>query len=148
MNKSVIAMAFIVATTSGCTVFVRTNPVAVASASRIPPDRALMFQEKKPGSYLMTITRDEGFMGGGCFIGLEVDGKLSARFNPGDTASFYIPTATPAMQVVPDPLGQGLCGIGGWTPVPENYVLKANQDNLFRISLGAYRRPRLLPALK
>lgn len=87
-------------------------------------------------------------MGGGCHIGLEINGMLAARFSPGEAAIFYVPSASPPMQVIPDPLGKGLCGIAGWTPVPETYTLKAEQDNIFRISLGAYRRPRLVPMFK
>lgn len=147
MNKSFIFIAIIVVTTTGCTMFARTNPVAVGSASKASSDRVLMYQEKVPEYFLMTVTRDEGIMGSACFIGLEINGKLAARFDPRETVSFYIPSATPALQVVRDPFGRGLCS-SEWTPVQETYELKAKQNNLFRISLGAYRRPRLLPAFK
>jgi hypothetical protein len=130
---------------SGCTVFVRTNQVSAISAARVPANRVLTFQEKLPNSFVLQVTRDEGFMGGGCYIGLEIEGYLAGRFDTGETATFYLPTSTPKISVVPDPFGRGLCGIAGWTPVPENYVIKNSGSNLYRISLGAYRRPRLLP---
>lgn len=143
-----IALALLVFTTSGCTMLVRTNPVSVTSATSVPSDRVLIYQVQRPEYFTMTVTRDEGVMGSGCFIGLEIDGKLAARIDPSETAKFYIPSPKPTMRVLQDPYGQGLCGVFSWTPVEENYILKPEQNNLFRISLGAYRRPRLVPALQ
>jgi hypothetical protein len=127
---------------------VRTNPVAVSAAKQVPADRLLAYQERKPEYKTLLVTRDEGFMGGGCYIGLEIDGNLAGRFDPEETATFYIPSTKPEMRVIPDPFGKGLCSIAGWTPVEEHYDLKVEQSNIFRISLGAYRRPRLLPSLR
>lgn len=144
--RALVAFFICTAMLSGCTVFVRTNQVSTSSAVQVPVDRVLAFQDKQPDSFVLQVTRDEGFMGGGCYIGLEIEGSLAGRFDTGETATFYLSTSTPKMSVIPDPLGRGLCGISGWTPVPENYVLKSSGLNLYRISLGAYRRPRLLPA--
>lgn len=147
VSKFVVGVIFCVCTVmlSGCTAFVRTNQVSATAAQQVPADRVLAFQDKQLNSFVLQVTRDEGFLGGGCYIGLEIEGSLAGRFDTAETATFYLPTSTPKMSVIPDPLGKGLCGIAGWTPVPENYVLKSSSPNLFRISLGAYRRPRLLP---
>ena len=147
-SKLTAALVFVNCTIllSGCTVFVRTNQVSATSAHQVPADRVLKFQQKQTNSFKFQVTRDEGFMGGGCYIGLEIDGSLAGRFDTGETATFYLPTSTPKMSVVPDPLGRGLCGISGWTPVQENYVMRDSGPNLYRISLGAYRRPRLFHA--
>lgn len=145
MKHTLIIFALLTMTTTGCTVFVRTNPVSSTVADQVPFDRILSYQEKTPNSFLITVTRDEGFMGSGCFLGLEIEGVLAGRFGREETATFSVPTSTPRIRVIPDPLGGGLCALATWNPVEENYQLKATQDNYFRISLGGSRRPRLLP---
>jgi hypothetical protein len=113
----------------------------------VPTERLLAYTTAKEGYAKVSVTRDAGFMGGGCYVGLVVEGVLAARFDAGETAEFYVPTGDSNMAVVPDPQGRGLCSGAGWYPVPEHYALKADRLNLFRISFGAYRRPRLLPAV-
>lgn len=131
---------------SGCTMFVHTLPVPYQAGKAVPADRVLAYQEQASGYAHMVVTRDKGVMGSGCYIGVVIAGKLAGRFGPSETASFYVPANTTDMATVPDPKGRGLCKLG-WNPVPEHYVLKTDGLNLFRISLGAYRRPRLTPAV-
>lgn len=131
---------------SGCTVFVRTESVPHETARPAPADRVLAYQEQKETYVPLVVTRDAGFMGGGCYIGVVIEGTLVARLDPGETATFYAPPGDTNMGAVPDPQARGLCAMG-WDPVPEHYVLKVDRPNLFRISLGAYRRPRLVPAV-
>ena len=148
LKKSMISIALIVVfICSGCTVFVRTNATPYADAKKLPIERLLAYTEKKEGFAKLTVTRDEGFMGSACYIGLVISGTLAARFDPGETAEFFLPSGTANMAVVPDPQATGVCSVGGWDPVPEQYIIKENMLNLYRISLGAYRRPRLLPAV-
>ncbi|WP_157221438.1 hypothetical protein [Herbaspirillum sp. YR522] len=130
---------------SGCTAMVRTNQVDAEAAKPVPTDRLIAYQINNPGDVVLEVTRDEGFMGGGCFIALEIEGVLAGRFDPEETATFYVPSITPKLRVIPDPYGRGLCGIG-WSPVDEHYDLRPAGRNAYRISLGAYRRPRLLPS--
>jgi hypothetical protein len=125
-------------------------------ARQVPDDRLLAYQEKAPDSRLLIVTRDKGPFGVGCFIGLEINGVLSGRFDPEESAQFYIPSSEPAMRVVPDPIGKGLCSSRSWRPVDEYYVLSAKFPNIFRISVGGAnwpprdnkdRAPRLLPSM-
>lgn len=44
-----------------------------------------------------------------------------------------------------DPDGNLLCGADDLNPVFETQQIRKDQENLFRISFGAWRRPRLLP---
>ena len=132
---------------SGCTAFVRTNASPHATANTVPADRILAYSEQQEGYAAMTVTRDEGFMGGGCYLGLVIEGKIAARFDPNETATFFVPPGERNMAVVPDPEGRGLCSVGGWDPVAEKYTIQIGVPNHYRISLGAYRRPRLLPSV-
>jgi len=131
---------------SGCTTIGRTLPTPHEAGIPAPADRLLAFQEQIDGYAHMVVTRDKGFVGSGCYIGVVIAGKLAARLGPSETADFYVPADTTDMAAVPDPKGRGLCS-AGWDPVPEHYTLKPEGMNLFRISLGAYRRPRLTPAI-
>lgn len=130
---------------SGCTAIVRTNQTEAGAAKTVPSERRLAYQTNSPQFFRLDVTRDEGFMGGGCYIALEIDGALAGRFDTEEMGTFYVPSATPKLRVIPDPMGKGLCALGGWNPVAENYKLIRDKPNRYRISLGAYRRPRLLP---
>lgn len=110
--------------------------VSLDDAKKVPGDRLLAYQEKIHEYRLLIVTRDKSFQGGGCFVGLEINGVLSGRFDPEESARFYVPSSEPAMRVVPDPLARGLCSVGGWTPVEQHYFLSTNSDNAFRITRG------------
>ena len=132
---------------ASCTMFGATEPVPRDTAKAVPPERILAYTDKKDGYVSVFVTRDAGIMGSGCYIGLVVDGTLAGRFGTTETAEFFLPVGESDMAVVRDPHGRGLCAIGSWNPVPEHYVIRADAPNLFRISLGAWRRPRLLPTV-
>lgn len=112
------------------------TPVSSRDAREVPNDRLLAYQEETPGNRLLIVTRDKAFQGGGCFVGLEINGVLSGRFDPEESARFYIPTSEAAMRVVPDPLARGLCFFGGWTPMDQHFNLSGHSENIFRITLG------------
>jgi hypothetical protein len=126
----------------------RATPVSLSDARQVPNDRLLAYQEETPGYRLLLVTRDKSFQGGGCFVGLEINGVLSGRFDPEESARFHIPTSEAAMRVVPDPLARGLCFFGGWTPMDQHFDLSGNSENIFRITLGArtgFRMFQVLP---
>jgi hypothetical protein len=146
-HAAILAAAICALSVTGCTMFIRTAAVPIAEAFPVPGERLLAYVEKQDGFATVEVTRDAGFMDGGCYIGLVIAGKLAARFDTQETAEFHVPAGESNMAVVRDPLGRGLCSFGAWEPVPEHYLLKPDSPNLFRISSGAYRRPRLLPAV-
>lgn len=147
MIKALSVLCTIVLLTTGCTMFVRTNAVPSSTAEQVPANRILAYTEEVDGFARMTVTRDEGFMGGGCYLALVISGEVAARFNPKETATFFVPPGDTNMAVTPDPSGRGLCAIGSWDPVLERYTIQLDTPNLYRISLGAYRRPRLTPSV-
>ncbi|MDR3410631.1 MAG: hypothetical protein P4L87_06770 [Formivibrio sp.] len=152
MNRGLLLVSTICVSaiiSSGCT----TSPVSVSNAIDVPPERLLAFQDQGEHDIKITITRDKGILMSGCYLGVEIEGVLAGRFNPKETADFYIPTNKPRLSAVYDPLGQGLCsgpkpGTWGYNPVEEHYVLSEIRPNLFRISLGSGSPPRLFPVKK
>ncbi|TVT77478.1 MAG: hypothetical protein FHP92_04720 [Denitromonas halophila] len=145
-NKKTLVVVLSLAVLSGCAGSITTNPISINSAKPVPADRLLAFQGASEGLVKITITRDSGFLGGGCFIGFALAGQFAARFDPEEKAEFYIEPGKVQMSAVPDPQGQGLCGAGGWDPVIERYDIAPNETNIFRISMGMYRRPRVTRA--
>ena len=57
---------------SSCTLLGRTEPVPRSAGKPVPPERLLAYTEKKDGYVSFAVTRDAGFMGSGCFIGLVI----------------------------------------------------------------------------
>ncbi|MCW9716749.1 hypothetical protein [Avibacterium sp. 21-594] len=123
-----------------------TTPVFLQDAKPVPENRVLAFKEYNPEYAKVTITRDAGALGSGCYLGVMYRQTLLARFDPKENATFYIPEGEWKFAVTPDPMGRGLCsGAMGFNPAVEIQKIEKNKENLFRISSGPYRRPRLLP---
>lgn len=125
----VIALASILA---GCA----TTPTPLSAATSVPAERVLAFQQKNADDVAtVVVTRDSGFLGGGCFYALWLNGTLSARFNPGESASFYLLPGEHLLKVGRDPMGQGLCALdpNEWTQ--RETIMKAKEVKRFRLSI-------------
>lgn len=59
-----------------------TSPVVLQKATQVPPDRILAQSEYNPDYAKVTIVRDSGFQGGGCYLGVMYRQTLLARFDP------------------------------------------------------------------
>ncbi|MFK3718626.1 hypothetical protein [Pseudomonas fulva] len=67
---------------SGCS----TSPMPSSEASKVPDSRIFAFSAKDQAR--LVVTRDSGFLAGGCNYELYIDGKLAAEFAAGETAEF------------------------------------------------------------
>lgn len=92
---------------SGCVM-----PTKQAPAERVTPapgDRIFAIDEQAQPTGTIVITRDIGMLGGGCFLGVMVDGKMAAHLDRAEqvtlalTEGRHVLTATPVQ-------GRGLCG--------------------------------------
>lgn len=122
-----------------------TSPVDSLSAKPIDPARVLAYQEPNQDYARVQIIRDKGFLASGCYIGVMYRQTLLARFDVGEKAEFYLPEGDWRFAIVRDPQGKALCHLGLNNPVFETQQIRKDKENLFRISFGPYRRPRLLP---
>lgn len=143
MHKFIVFSVCIVL--SGCAGFIKTNEVSSGRAESVPDERLYAFQERAAGLTRITITRDSGFLGGGCYLAIEVDRKLAARIDPAESASFFVPAGYRELSVTSDPMGRGLCGAASFTPVRESYEITTDKVARYRLSLRRYRRPELEP---
>lgn len=68
----------------------------------------MAYQTPIDGGGTVVVTRDRGFIGGGCKLGFYVDGKLAGIFETGETARFHVPAGEHDFGVG-TPSGIGFC---------------------------------------
>lgn len=113
-----------------------TSQVSPNQAKLAPADRLFAFQEKtSQASSTLTVTRDSGLLGGGCFLAFNLDGIRAARFDPGETARFYVEPGEHLLSVRPDADGSGLCAIPGIQNSARETTLRQNETKNFRIMM-------------
>lgn len=138
--KKILLLGFVVSLV-GCA----TTPIPTTMAKQLTKERLLAYQENKDGYAEVEITRDTGFLGSACYLSVLFRNETIGRFDTGEKATFYLPVGQWSMAVAPDPEGKGLCTGSSFNPAFEKQNIKPNVKNIFRISSGPYRRPRLLP---
>lgn len=114
-----------------------TTPTPISSATPVPKERLYALQENKnTNSGTLTVIRDEGFLGGGCYISFAIDGTLVGRFDVAEVAKFYVEPGERLLRVSSDPQGKGLCSYGYetiWTQ--RETLIKSNDKKTFRLSI-------------
>jgi hypothetical protein len=116
---------------TGCT----TNQTTYEQATPVESSRLLAYQSPIDGpSGVLLVTRDGGMLGSGCYLGVFVNGKLSARIGPGERAKFLVPVGDNLIGSGGDPKGNGLCGIGGITAREVAAAVKSGEAKRFKIS--------------
>ena len=111
-----------------------TTPTPREEARKIDSTRLLAFQEPSViNSGTITITRDSGLLGSGCYYAFWINGKLSARFAPGERASFSVLPGEHILKSGRDPQGGGLCGIpiDEWTQ--RETTIRSGEIKSFRL---------------
>lgn len=125
----IILISLLLAFTAGCS----TSPVAFDEAKPVPKDRVFAFSSKPATPYgTIVVARDTGFIGGGCFVAIHVDGKVVARIDTGEVASFYLPVGDHLVGLGIDKQGGGMCS---WTNSlkEQSASLIEGQSKRFRI---------------
>lgn len=127
MKKSaLLTMALLI---SGCS----TTVVAPNQAIKAPQDRAFKYQLQSGNYSSLTVVRDSGMIGAGCFATVYINGERVAKLNPKEKATFYLPTGEWA--VGSNVEGKGLCSYSGERQ--ERYVsLKQGEHKAVRIFTG------------
>ncbi|KJZ41568.1 hypothetical protein [Pseudomonas fluorescens] len=124
MRNTLIAMALLALV--GCA----TSPVPNARAVSAPADRLLAHQADLPGAGKITVIRDSGFLGSGCYATIFLNGDRAAKLDPKEKATFILP---PGEWVVGAALeGGGLCGTNEKRTETET-ILKQGQEKYFRV---------------
>jgi len=115
-----------------------TTPIASSVAKSTPSERLLAFQQKTPSTTsTLIVTRDEGFIGSGCFYSLAINGILAARLDVGETSRFYLEPGEILLRVGRDPYGRGLCGAGQEYRTQRETILRPGEIKCFRLLIDA-----------
>ncbi|MFZ7235803.1 hypothetical protein ACLSZ3_04505 [Avibacterium gallinarum] len=138
--KKLVLIGLVSAVLAGC----GSYPVVLQKATPVPSDRIMAYETPHPGYAKVTIIRDGGIQASACYLGVMYRQTLLARFGTGEKADFYLPEGEDNFSVIVDPYGKFLCS-GSFNPAVEKQTIKKDKENIFRISLGPWRRPRLLP---
>lgn len=76
-------------------------------------------------------------MGGGCYYALFINGTLSARFDVGEIARFYLEPGEILLRVGRDPQGRGICSSGQEYWTQRETILREGETKYFRMLLDA-----------
>ncbi|WP_434695126.1 hypothetical protein J3P89_17920 [Pseudomonas sp. Z1-14] len=126
--------AVAVALLAGCA----TSPVPSSEADPVPSSRLFVFQASAPGDSKLVVTRDKGFVGGGCNTTVSINGRRAAEIGTGETAKFHV---TPGEHIV----SASSCGSG----LKERETnIKAGSTNKFRISIDSSMSMDLSPTMQ
>lgn len=143
-----IVLAVLALALSACGT-IKTNEVRPEAAARVPPERVLAYSSPAAGKASFVVTRDSGFLGGGCFLAIQIDRTLAARFDTAESLQFYVKPGRHEVAVAMDPMGRLMCAAGPNElvagPVREMYDFQAGETQYFRLSSRMYRRPELEP---
>lgn len=132
--RNIVIISFSCIILSACA----TTPIIPSSAIPAPTERILAFQNKDAkNNATLVVTRDEGFMGGGCYYALFINGTLAARFDVGETARFYLEPGEILLRVGRDPQGRGFCSSGQQYWTQRETILKYGDTKYFRMLLDA-----------
>ncbi|MGJ0125949.1 hypothetical protein [Pantoea sp. RHCKP32] len=127
MKKSAILITALLLT--GCS----TAVVPPGEAITAPNDRVFKYQSSSAGDSALTIIRDSGMIGAGCFATVYINGERVAKLNPKEKATFYLPTGEWAIGANVE--GNGLCAFSGERQ--ERYIsLKSGEHKAARVFTG------------
>jgi hypothetical protein len=97
----VVALAIL----AGCA----TRQVQPNAAHFVSPERALALQTPVAGGGVITVVRDSGFTGSGCYAGVFVNGTMAAKVGTSEKVRLYLPAGRSIVSA--HSVGAGLCGI-------------------------------------
>lgn len=130
--KKVLLVGVVLSVLCGCA----TTPVSINDAKQIPAERLVAFQTQDANkTAILTIIRDEGFIGSGCYYGLWINQTLAARVDVAESAKFYVEPGEILLRIGRDPQGKGLCAINqdNWTQ--RETIIKPGDRKTFRMSI-------------
>ncbi|WP_153066562.1 hypothetical protein [Xanthomonas arboricola] len=121
-----------------------TKPVSDGAAVSVPSDRAYLYQAAIADGGTLVVTRDAGFQGSACDVGVLIDGKDAARLKPGERVTFNLPAGEVILGA--KPVGAGLCGAAKDRVRRETgLVIKPGVVRKYRFGIGASGEPMIAP---
>lgn len=78
----------------------------------VPAERLLGYQAALERGGQLSVKRDVGGMGGGCYVAVLVDRTVAARMGVGEQVRFQVPVGTRVLSIGIDKMDDTLCGMG------------------------------------
>lgn len=139
--RKLIAAA-VIAALGGC-----AAPPTVGEAIPAPANRLLALQAEDRGKdAAVTVIRESAFQAGHCLFGIYLDGKLVARLDNNEKASFYVKPGRRLIGVGSDPQGAGPCSgntqfrreVATWIEVGEQQTFRIAFQPMLDIRPSSY----------
>jgi hypothetical protein len=112
------------------------------ATTQLPPQDAIevpasrIVSRPTAGDATVTVVRDQGFLGGGCYYLLAFNNLQVARMDVGERIEFPVPAGDLLLSVSSDPRGQALCSLRPNHVVQREFTIKAGETKRFRIVIG------------
>lgn len=129
-----MTIALAIALTAGCA----TPPTPLAQAVEVPPARRFPFPSADAAAGTVTIVRDSGFTGSGCYLDLHVNRTRVARIASGERIDVAVPAGEVLLRTGRDPNGSGLCAAwsaGDWRQ--RETQIKPGERKVFRVMMDS-----------
>ena len=137
MKKNLVVLLGAVAL-AGCAMPTK-QPVA-SEITEVPRERVERINEQVAPLGRISVTRDVGLLGSGCYLGLLVEGQPAAKLDPGERYSVEL-SAGRHLLTATFVKGRGLCGIGSEKQAAAQrrsteIFVDAGQNRPYRIRTG------------
>ncbi|WXL24741.1 3-isopropylmalate dehydratase [Ectopseudomonas mendocina] len=123
-----IGAALVLSLVTGCSSW----QVALEDIRPVPEDRLLSYQQPVENGGQITVARDKGGMGAGCYISVLIDRKVAARIATTEEAHFQVPAGTRVLGIGIDKADDTLCSKG-----------RLNLERAVKVEPGSQQRFRI-----
>ncbi|MBM5459600.1 hypothetical protein H8F21_18700 [Pseudomonas sp. P66] len=122
-------------------------PPTVGEAVPAPGNRLLALQAEEHGKdATVTVVRESAIQAGHCFFGIYLDGKLVARLDNNEKATFHVKPGRRLVGVGSDPQGAGNCSgnsrykreVATWIEVGESQTFRISFQPMLDIRPSSY----------
>ena len=124
--------------------------VVFASCATKPPSEAELrsvkqerIYKKLSGESKLTVTRDSGFIGSACSIGLLINDEIVAGLDPSERFQTSLPPGEYKIGVSSDKNSSAICS--GWISKNREFVIKAQSEKKLRIFIDPNGIPDIFP---
>lgn len=121
-----ISLVAFVSLLAGCS----TTSVPIEQATPASADRVMLYQQSGPGLGRVTVVRDSGMLGAGCYATVFIDGERAARLETKEKVTFFL---TPGEHLLGAALeGAGLCAANPGKR-ERDFLIKADHPKTYRV---------------
>lgn len=107
-----------------------TTAVPIDQATPAPVGRVMLNQQSGPDLGRLTVVRDSGMLGAGCYATVFIDGERAARLGTKEKVTFYLTSGEHLLGAALE--GAGLCAANPGKR-ERDVLIKAGQPKVYRV---------------